>query len=197
MTSEPLFFASPAEFRQWLDENHRTAAELWVGFYKKATGRPSMTWSESVDEALCFGWIDGIRKTIDEESYVIRFTPRRPNSNWSNVNLRKMDELLAAGRVSEAGRAAFAARDAKKADAYSFEQRAEASLTPDQERTFRANPAAWSFFEAQPAGYRRTATWWVVSAKKESTRSRRLATLIADSEAGRRIALLHPGGKGT
>lgn len=186
----PTFFATPAEFRRWLAAHHKSERELWVGFHKKASGRPSITWPESVDEALCFGWIDGVRRTIDAESYVIRFTPRKTGSTWSTVNTRRAEELQRAGRMKPAGRRAFEARDPEKSGIYLFEQRNNAKLTAEAAAQFKANHKAWSFFEKQPPGYRKTALWWVVSAKREDTRARRLETLIEDSAAARRIGLL-------
>ena len=183
------FFATPADFRRWLKKHHRTAKELWVGFYKKASGRPSITWPESVDEALCFGWIDGVRKSIDAESYVIRFSPRRPNSIWSLVNLRRAEELIAEKRMTTAGLQMFEERNRDKSGLYSFE-RQEARLAPKEEALFRADRSAWSFFQAQPPGYRRTVIWWIVSAKREETRARRLRILMEDCAAGRRIAAM-------
>lgn len=189
MSSEPRFFATPAEFGAWLEQHHATAKELWVGFHKKATGRPSLTWPESVDEALRYGWIDGIRKSIDGDSYRIRFTPRRPGSIWSTVNIRRAQELLDAGRMRPPGLEAFRKRREDRARRYSFEQ-GKVELGEEFEAEFRANARAWAFFQSQPPGYRRTATWWVVSAKREETRRRRLATLIGDSEAGERVGPL-------
>lgn len=187
----PTFFATPADFRRWLERHHATAPELLVGFYKKGSGRPSITWPESVEEALCFGWIDGVRRTIDEESYTIRFTPRRPGSNWSRINLEKARELIAAGRMRPAGLRAFERRDPDgDPRAYSYERKDAARLSPEQEARFRAAREAWQFFQSQPPSYRRTATFWVASAKREETRSRRLETLIEDSAAGRRIGPL-------
>ncbi len=180
------FFTRPAELRAWLEQHHATVDQLWVGFYKKGSGRPSLTWPESVDEALCFGWIDGLRKSIDEVSYRIRFTPRRPGSIWSTVNIRRAQELIEAGRMRPAGLEAFAKRREDRARRYSFEQ-GEVALGEAFEAEFRANAKAWAFFEAQPPSYRKTTTWWVVSAKREETRRRRLATLIRDSAAGERI----------
>lgn len=185
-----MFFATPAEFRRWLAEHHESARELWVGFYKKTSGRPSITWPESVDEALCFGWIDGVRKSLGAEAYVIRFTPRQRASTWSKVNTGRIQALIGAGRVHASGLRAFESRDAKKSGIYSFEQRASAALRPVELKQFRANAGAWRFFQAQPAGYRKTAIWWIVSAKRPETRARRLATLIADSAAGQRLAAL-------
>jgi uncharacterized protein YdeI (YjbR/CyaY-like superfamily) len=187
---KPKFFATPADFRRWLETNHASETELWVGFYRKSTGRPSITWPEVVDEALCFGWIDGVRKTLDAESYVNRLTPRRPRSNWSAINTRRAKELIKTGRMRPAGLKAFNARLPARAGAYSYEQRHEANLTPEAERKFKSNKRAWKFFESQPPGYRRIAIWYVVSAKQEATQERRLLRLINDSAAGRRIGLL-------
>jgi uncharacterized protein YdeI (YjbR/CyaY-like superfamily) len=184
---DPTFFAEPADFRAWLAENHERAAELWVGFHKKATGCPSITWPEAVDEALCFGWIDGIRRSLGDASYMIRFTPRKPRSTWSAVNIARAKELVAEGRMQPAGLAAFEARSDDRSAIYSYEQRHDAKLAPEQEREFRANPRAWEFFQGQPTSYRKTALWWVVSAKREETRARRLRTLVEDSANGRRL----------
>jgi uncharacterized protein YdeI (YjbR/CyaY-like superfamily) len=184
-----VFFETPTAFRAWLEANHETASELWVGFHKKATGRPSMVWSEAVDQALCFGWIDGIRKRVDADSYANRFTPRKRHSTWSNVNIEKVARLSEQGLMTPAGLRAFEARDPAKSGIYSFEQRPE-TLPPAFEEQFRANADAWTFWQTQPPGYRRTATFWVLSAKREETRQRRLATLIEDSAHGRRIGLL-------
>jgi uncharacterized protein YdeI (YjbR/CyaY-like superfamily) len=184
---KPRFFRTPEEFRAWLEERHASATEQWVGYYKKGSGRPSMTWPESVDEALCFGWIDGIRKSIDAERYTIRFTPRKATSTWSAVNVARVAELERAGRMHPAGQAAFASRATERTGTYSYENRHKASLSPEQERRFRRNRRAWAFFEQQPPGYRRTMVWWVVSAKRPETRERRLASLIEHSAAGKRI----------
>jgi uncharacterized protein YdeI (YjbR/CyaY-like superfamily) len=184
------FFETPSAFRAWLEEHHTSESELVVGFYRKASGRPSITWPESVAEALCFGWIDGVRRGIDDESYTIRFTPRKPSSNWSSVNIAKVAELTERGLMRPAGVAAFERRSEARSGIYSYERRKEAKLEPEQEREFRANEAAWSFFCEQPPGYRRTATHWVISAKREETRRKRLATLIDDSANGRRLKLL-------
>ncbi len=189
---QPRFFASPDEFHAWLEANHATESEVLVGFYKKHTGRRAMTWTESVREALCFGWIDGLTRRIDDASYCIRFTPRKQRSNWSAVNVRHVDELLRAGRMHPAGIAAFEARPPEKTGVYTYENRHAAKLGAEQEEQFRANERAWEFFQAQPPGYRQTAIFWVVSAKRAETRARRLATLIDDSARGRRIALLRP-----
>lgn len=182
---EPLFFATPVQFRKWLEKNHVTSTELWVGYYKKATGRPSITWPEAVDEALCFGWIDGIRKSIDDESYMNRFTPRRATSIWSRVNIGRVAALTAEGRMRPAGLAAFEKR--KKTGVYSFEQAERPGLDAAAEKEFRKHRKAWSWFQQQAPWYRRTAGFYVMSAKKPETRARRLARLMADSEAGQRI----------
>lgn len=187
---DPLFFSSPAEFRRWLARHHAAAAELWVGYWKKGTGIASLTWQESVDEALCYGWIDGVRKSIDARRYTIRFTPRRPGSNWSTINIRRIKELIRAGRLKPAGLRACQARDPAKSGVYSFERRSEARLPPDAEARFRTHMAAWEYFQLQPPGYRRVALHWILSAKREETRAKRLATLIEDSAAKRRIAPL-------
>jgi len=183
------FFASASKFRQWLAANHERATELWVGFYKKGSGKPSLTWPESVDEALCFGWIDGIRKGVDDISYTIRFTPRRPRSIWSAVNVKRAQELTKLGLMQPAGLAAFQKRREDRSRVYAYEQQ-ERMLDEAYEKKLRANNKAWAFFQTQPAWYQRTASWWVISAKKEETRLKRLATLIADSAAGRTIAPL-------
>lgn len=187
---KPRFFTTPAEFRVWLEANHETSRELWVGFYKKGSGQSSITWPEAVDEALCFGWIDSVRRSVDADSYANRFTPRQPRSTWSAVNIQRVEELTRLGRMRPAGLTAFAARSAARSGIYSFEQQEAIALGEDYERRFRANQAAWDFFQAQAAGYRRTASWWVISAKREETRLRRLDTLIDDSAHGRAIALL-------
>ena len=184
---DPTFFATPDAWRAWLARHHAKAEELWVGFHKRDTGRASITWPESVDQALCYGWIDGVRKSLGPESYAIRFTPRRQGSTWSKINLKRVGELEALGLMQPAGRAAYAARTAAKSGIYAYEQRDQARLTPEQERTFRRNRKAWGYFQDEASWYRRTATYWVVSAKREETRAKRLATLIADSAAGRRI----------
>lgn len=187
---EPKFFQTPADFRAWLEEHHGEETELWVGFYKKGTGRRSITWPEAVDQALCFGWIDGIRKSIDEESFTNRFTPRRPRSNWSAVNMKRVEELTELGLMRPEGVAAFAQRTDDRSGIYSFEQRGEVELGEEFEGLFHANPVAWNYFQSRPAGYRKTATWWVMSAKRDETRRKRLATLIEDSAQGRPIKML-------
>jgi uncharacterized protein YdeI (YjbR/CyaY-like superfamily) len=186
---KPTFFATPADFRRWLARNHEKAAELWVGFHKRGTGRPSITWPESVDEALCFGWIDGVRYRIDDSCYRIRFTPRKPKSIWSNVNVKRVAALKKLGRMTAAGLAAFAKADPKKSGIYAYE-RSHPKLGAAYARTFKANKKAWEFFKGQAPWYQRTLTHWVVSAKQEETRRRRLAQLIADSAAGRRMGLV-------
>ena len=187
--TDVAFFPRPEDLRTWLAEHHDSARELWAGFHKKGSGRPSVTWPESVDEALCFGWIDGVRKRLDETSYAIRFTPRKPGSTWSAVNVRRVEALTAEGRMRPAGVAAYEARHPERTGVYTYE-RDRAALDGESERRFRAEPAAWAFFSAQPPGYRRTAIGWVVSAKREETRRRRLDRLVADSAAGRRLGLL-------
>jgi uncharacterized protein YdeI (YjbR/CyaY-like superfamily) len=189
VVAKPRFFASPEKLRAWFAKSHQTADELLAGFHKKATGKASITWAESVDEALCFGWIDGVRRSIDENSYTIRFTPRRARSIWSAKNIARFHELAAEGRVEPAGQRAFDERDVARTNQYSFEQE-RVSFDRAQAREFRANKKAWAFFQSQPPSYRKPAIWWVVSAKKEETRARRLATLIDDSETGLRIKQL-------
>jgi uncharacterized protein YdeI (YjbR/CyaY-like superfamily) len=170
-----------------LEQHHDTEPELWVGYHKKGTGKPSMTWPESVDEALCFGWIDGIRKRIDAERYMIRFTPRRARSIWSAVNIGRVAALTEEGRMRPAGAAAFAARREDRSGIYSYEQRERAKLDPAFDKRFRTKKRAWASFEAMPASYRQAAIRWVMTAKKEETRERRLATLMEASAAGRRV----------
>jgi len=174
---EPTFFPTPADFRRWLAKHHATATELLVGFYKVGSGKASITWPASVDQALCFGWIDGLRKRIDDESYTIRFTPRKPTSTWSAVNIQRVEELSQLGLMTPAGLKAFEARKANRSGIYSYEQRT-AELPPEYEKGLKANRAAWTFFQAQPASYRKAAMWWIVSAKQEATRLKRLAQLI-------------------
>jgi uncharacterized protein YdeI (YjbR/CyaY-like superfamily) len=197
---KPTFFRTPADFRKWLEKHHATTPELLVGFYKKGSGKPSITWPESVDEALCFGWIDGVRHTIDEASYSIRFTPRRARSIWSAVNVKRVAELTKLDRMQPAGLRAFEARDPKRSGIYAFEQRKEGQkLSPEYQAKLESNAKAWAFFRAQPPYYRRTSSWWVMSAKKDETRLKRLATLIEDSAQGRRLGLMarpeKPAGK--
>ena len=183
---KPAYFATPSDFRKWLAAHHAAEKELLVGFHKKASGTPSITWQESVDEALCFGWIDGVRKRVDETRYTIRFTPRRKGSNWSLINVNRVEELIAQERMKPAGLAAFEARVTRRTGIYAYENR-PAELEPRYARALRRNAAAWAFFQAQPPSYRKLANWWIASAKKEETRQKRLAKLIADSAHGKRI----------
>ena len=185
----PKYFRTPAEFRRWLERHHASETELWVGFYRKDSGKGGMGYAQAVDEALCFGWIDGLVRGRDAESYMQRFTPRKAKSIWSAVNLKKIEELTRAGRMAPAGIQAHARRDAKRTGLYSFENR-HVELSPAFAKRFRADKAAWKFFEVQPPGYRRIAAFWVMSAKKEETRERRLARLMEDSAAGVRVASL-------
>lgn len=184
------FFPTPADFRKWFEANHDKETELLVGFYKKDTGKPSITWPESVDQALCFGWIDGIRKKIDEDSYSIRFTPRKKSSIWSAVNIKRVGELKELGLMKPTGLFVFEQRKEDKSGIYSYEQRDKAALDPDHEKLFRANEKAWDWFHKQAPSYRKAAIWWVVSAKQESTRQKRIATLITDSENRLRIPFM-------
>lgn len=185
--SAPKFFATAAAFRAWLDRHAAAATELVVGFWKVGSGKPSMTWSEAVDEALCVGWIDGVTKRIDERAYQIRFTPRKPTSIWSAVNIRKFHELEAAGRMTDAGRAAFARRTAEKSAIYSHERTTPPTLTAGETRIFKANGPAWRYFESRPPGYRRQILHWITTAKKPETRARRLAKTIEACAAGTRL----------
>ena len=187
MGEDAIFFETPEELRAWLEKHHATASELWVGYYKKATGHRSLTWSQVVDEALCFGWIDGKLQRIDEHRHRQRLTPRRRNSNWSAINIAKVAELRAQGRMTPAGEAAFAARRDDRAAVYSYERRHEAAFDAEQEAAFRANASAWEWFAAQSPSYRSTVTFWVLSAKRPETRARRLATLIECSANEQRV----------
>lgn len=189
------FFATPQAFRRWLKANHRTANELWVGFYKKATGLPTITWSEAVDEALCFGWIDGVRKAVDEISYTNRFTPRRSKSHWSAVNIARVKVLEETGRMTPAGQEAFEKRVTKKTGVYSYEQRRDAKLTRAMERVFRRNAAAWKFFQELPTGLRQLLVFHVMDAKQEATRERRLQRAIRTCAAGHRPDPMGPASK--
>ena len=184
---KPTFFKSPAQFRAWLARHQASATELWLGFYRKDSGEKGITYSEALDEALCFGWIDGVRQRVDARSYTQRFSPRTRRSIWSAVNIRRVAELTKAGRMDPAGLQVFRARDVARSQLYSYERKT-CELDPALLRRFRANVAAWRFFEAEAPWYRRTVTWWIMSAKKEETRWRRLDVLIADSERRRRIA---------
>lgn len=174
---EPTYFRTPAELRRWFARHHAKARELWVGCWKVGSGEPSLNWPESVDEALRVGWIDGVRKRLDEQRYVIRFTPRKATSVWSAVNIARVQALEAEGRMTEAGRAAFAARREHRSGIYSFEQ-ASVELPPAYARLLKANKAAWRDFQACAPSYRRAVMWWIVSAKQEATRQRHLAQLI-------------------
>jgi uncharacterized protein YdeI (YjbR/CyaY-like superfamily) len=189
-----VHFSSQEEFRKWLAKNHAVASELFVGFYKKSCQKKGATYSEARDEALCFGWIDGVRRSVDSESYVIRFTPRKPKSIWSLVNVRRAELLQKAGKMAEPGRKAFAAREAHRTGIYSFEQK-RPGLSPKYKRLFRANARAWEFFAKQAPWYQRTAGYWVRSAKQETTRLRRLAKLMEDSANGRRLDQVTPKSK--
>jgi uncharacterized protein YdeI (YjbR/CyaY-like superfamily) len=184
---KPVFFAKPAEFRAWLEKNHDRAGALLVGFHKVGSGKPSMTWPESVDQALCFGWIDGVRKSLGATRYTIRFSPRQSGSIWSAINIRRAGELDKQGLMLPSGRKAFAARSAAKSAIYAHEQRKTAALGGEHERRLRAVKKAWDFFQAQAPWYWRATAWWVISAKQEATRLRRLATLIRCSAAGQAV----------
>jgi uncharacterized protein YdeI (YjbR/CyaY-like superfamily) len=192
--SAAIYFRGPAELRAWLTEHHATRDELLVGFHKRATGVPSLTWPESVEEALCVGWIDGIRRSVDAAHYTIRFTPRRRGSIWSAKNIATVHALIASGRMRPAGLRAFEARDAARSAIYSHERDNAATLAAADERALRANVAAWRYFSAQPPHYRRSAYHWVISAKRPETRASRLAALIADSAAGRWVKPLRRAG---
>jgi len=187
LTTSPKFFPTPKAFRIWLKSNAATATELLVGFHKVDSGKPSMTWSESVDEALCFGWIDGVRKRIDDDTYFIRFTPRKPTSIWSNVNIAKFRQLESEGRMTPAGAKAFAHRKEAKSGIYAFEQAATAELSAAELRTFKREKAAWKFFEATPPGYKKVILHWVTTAKREETRAARLVKLMEACAAGERL----------
>ena len=182
----PRHFRTAADFRKWLAANHAKATELWVGFWKKGSGKAGMTYDEAVDEALCYGWIDGLAKGNDELSYKQRFSPRKPTSIWSTINIGKVERLKAAGRMAAPGLEAFEKRDPKRTSVYSFENR-DVKFSPAIEKRFRADRKAWAFFGQQPPGYRRLMAFWVMSAKKEETRDRRLAKLIETSAGGKRI----------
>jgi uncharacterized protein YdeI (YjbR/CyaY-like superfamily) len=189
---EPMFFAKPSELRAWFRKHHATSRELVIGFYKKGSGKPSITWPESVDEALCFGWIDGVRRSLDDERYTNRFTPRTPRSNWSGRNIKRAEELIDLGLMHPAGLKAFEARADNRSGVYSYEQRHSVELDEAYERRFRRNAKAWEYFTSRPPSYRTSAVYWVMSAKKEETRERRLARLIDDSAHGRTVPPLTP-----
>ena len=187
---QPKFFTSPEKFREWLERNHDSATELLIGFHKKSSGKKSVTYAEALDEALCFGWIDGVRKNFNETSYTIRFTPRKPRSIWSNVNVKHVERLKKEGRVHRAGLDAYERRAPERTGIYSFEN-APRELPPEYEKTFRQNKAAWKFFQEQPPGYKRLMVFRTVSAKKEEPRLRRLKQLIESSEKGERMGILN------
>lgn len=180
------FFENQEQFRKWLEENHETATEIIVGYYNKKSGKGGMTWGESVDQALCFGWIDGIRRKIDEESYCNRFTPRKANSNWSAVNIKKVEELTEKGLMKPAGITAFEKRKEDKSRIYSYENK-PTHFPPEFEKIFRQNQIAWEFFNKQSKSYQRTLMYWVLSAKQETTRQKRLEKLILESENEKRV----------
>jgi uncharacterized protein YdeI (YjbR/CyaY-like superfamily) len=196
-SAEPIYFERAEDLRAWFEANHETADELWIGYHKKRTGRPTVSWSDTVDEALSFGWIDGIRYSLDDDRFMQRLTPRRAGSNWSAINIAKVERLLAEGRMRPAGIAAFERRRADRSAVYSYERRHEARLTDEELATFRRDAAAWEWFGARPASYRTAAVWWVVSAKRPETRERRLTALIEDSAAGRTPKALTPPGRQT
>jgi uncharacterized protein YdeI (YjbR/CyaY-like superfamily) len=190
----PTHFTSAPEFRAWLTKNHATVSELWVGFYKKSAKRPGTTYGEALDEALCYGWIDGVRYAVDALSYKIRFTPRRPRSIWSLVNVRHVQRLKQLGKMATPGLKAFEAREHHRTGIYAFEQK-RPGLATKHKKLFRANKTAWEFFSSQAPWYQRTVGHWVSSARHEETQMRRLAQLIKDSENGRRIDQLTPKAK--
>jgi len=185
-----LYFKTSAELRQWFEKNHDHVQEQWIGYYKKNSGKPSITWQESVDQALCFGWIDGIRKSVDEGRYTIRFTPRKPTSNWSAINIKRVAELKKLGLMKKEGLALFENRDKRKSNLYSFEQRRNPAFSTTLLKMFKANKSAWKYFLSKPPSYQRMATWWVISAKQKETKLRRLQQLISDSEKRRTIPVL-------
>lgn len=186
---QPKFFKTPADFRKWFEKNHTKKSELLVGFNKRNSGKPSITWPESVDVALCFGWIDGVRKSLGDESYTIRFTPRKATSIWSSANIKHVDRLTKLGLMTASGLEAFKKRDEKRSRIYSYETK-EKKLTPEYEKKFKANKKAWKFFQSMAPWYQRTASHWVIAAKQEETRQRRLNILIKDSGNGKKIGPL-------
>jgi uncharacterized protein YdeI (YjbR/CyaY-like superfamily) len=185
------YFSSPAAFRAWLQKNHGRAKELLVGFHKAHTGRPTMTWSQSVDEALCFGWIDGVRRGVDAERYTIRFTPRKPTSIWSAINIAKVEALEAAGKMTDAGRAAFAKRAQGHVGVYAHENRPH-ELPPEFRERMDSNPTAAAHFDSRAPSYRRSAVWWVISAKQQTTRERRIAALVGFHAKGELLPQFRP-----
>jgi uncharacterized protein YdeI (YjbR/CyaY-like superfamily) len=190
IASNITFFPTHADLRKWFKEYSGSSSELWIGFYKKDSGRTAATYKEAVDEALCFGWIDGIRKSIDGISFTNRFTPRKKNSHWSAVNIKRIGELKKLKRMEPSGLNAFNERDGKRTEQYSFEQRSDPKLPLDLEKQFKVNKKAWQYFSLQAPWYQRTSIWWVISAKKHETKMKRLNTLINDSEHGRPITSL-------
>lgn len=187
---KPRFFPSPAQFRSWLGRNHAAASELWVGLHKRGSGREGITYSEALDEALCFGWIDGLRRSIDESTWMIRFTPRKQKSNWSAVNIKRFGELQAEGRVAPPGLKAFERRDRRKRE-YSYESPPK-RLDPQYEKRFKADKRAWGFWQTAPPSYRKAAMFWVMDAVRQETRERRLGVLIESSRHGERVPPLTP-----
>lgn len=191
---KPKFFSTQKDLRMWFEKNYDKESELFVGFYKVSSGKPSVNWSQSVDEAICFGWIDGIRKSINEESYMIRFTPRKPNSNWSAINIKKVEQLTKLGLMKTAGIAAFEKRKEKNSEIYSYEKRDE-KFSTDFLKQLKSNKKAWAFFSSQPPYYQRVTQHWVMSAKQEATRIKRLHILIRDCAAGEKIRPMKVGSK--
>jgi uncharacterized protein YdeI (YjbR/CyaY-like superfamily) len=191
---KPTFFKGQNELRNWFEKNHNKEKEIWVGFYKKDSGKANYTWSQSVDQALCFGWIDGIRKSIDENSYMIRFTPRNPKSNWSTINIKKIKELTKLGLMDPAGVEAYKKREDKRSEVYSFEQD-NVKLSKKYELIFKSSKKAWKFFQSLPPSTKKPSIWWVMSAKKEETKLRRLDILIKSSEKEEKIPPLRLGKK--
>lgn len=188
---KPLFFPTPSEFRKWLQKNHATTAELWVGYFKRDSGEPSITWPESVDQALCYGWIDGIRRSIDASRYQIRFTPRKPGSIWSGINIKRVQALIEEGQMKPAGLKAYEARKENRSGIYSYEQR-RAELEEPYDRLMKKNKVAWRFFQSQPPSYRKAASWWIICAKQEETRLKRLEKLIGHSVQEERLPQFRP-----
>jgi len=184
------YFRTPAGLRSWFEKNHATKREQWIGYYKKDSGTPSITWPESVDQALCFGWIDGVRKSVDDKRYTIRFTPRRTTSIWSAINIKRVKELTKLGLMKREGLKVFEQRDGKKSNRYSFEQRKNPVLPALYEKQFKSHKNAWTFFSSQPPWYRKASVWWIISAKQEKTKVQRLERLILDSDNGNAIPVL-------
>lgn len=192
---ETIYFDSPASFYRWLEEHHQTASVQWVGYYKKHTGTPSLTWPESVDQALCFGWIDGLRQSVDEDRYRIRFTPRKPTSNWSDVNVKRYAELLKEKRIHPAGKAAYARKKKEKSGVYSFEQNLKSlTLPPEYESILTRDKKAWTFFQSLAPSVLKGTIWWIISAKQEVTRLRRMEEVIQSCAEGKKVKhLRRPG----